>query len=231
MRLSIPVMHLKFYFRWLPAALLGLGLAGCSSSRPAPDVSVKDTPIVPTAMMARGSFFAGKIEAEALLGAGVGFGSGRSSGRRGFFGRNAPPRETVGGIPIIRDGVFDESLTDEPVFYPAPGSTLPPVQLRLRLTNTGAAPVQVDILDFNSALGNFSVQPPKLLLAAGESREVEPMSSRLGVTADEIPLTVRLRIEGQAEQQVLKMQLVKATPKPAASPAAPTPPPAPAKAP
>ena len=97
------------------------------------------------------------------------------------------------------------------------------MRLHLRLTNHGTEPVDVEVLDFNSDLGNFVVQPRKLTIAAGASVEAEPMTSRIGLTADAIPLTVRLRANGKVEQQQLMLQVIA----PAATPpAGPTPAPA-----
>ena len=86
-------------------------------------------------------------------------------------------------------------------------SNEPPVQLQLRLTNHGETPVVAEVLDFNSDLGNFVVQPPKITLPPHEAVEADPMTSRLGVPAvEEIPVTVRLRINGKSETQVLKLK-------------------------
>ncbi|MDD3180883.1 MAG: hypothetical protein PHQ04_11120 [Opitutaceae bacterium] len=202
----------------LPCGLLLLGLVACSTDRPNfQNVSVKETPNAPTAMMAHGAFFAGTVRAEVLLGAGVGFGP-ESGKRKGFWSYSGSKDNDRDIAPASPYGMYDDNYSDEeyyadPVYYPTQGSTLPPVQLRMRLTNTGSVPVDVEILDFNSSLGNFSVQPPRLTLTGGEAREVEPMTSRMGVTADEVPLTVRLRANGLAEQQVLKLQLVKKAPR------------------
>jgi hypothetical protein len=96
------------------------------------------------------------------------------------------------------------------------------VQLRLRLTNHSDADVEAEVLDFNSDLGNFAVQPEKITLPSRESIEADPMTSRLGVPAvEEILLTVRLRLggkNGQTETQILKLR-----PRPAAEPAAASP--------
>jgi len=46
----------------------------------------------------------------------------------------------------------------------------------------------------------------------GESLEAEPMVSRLGVGATGIPLTVRLRIDGKTDQQVLLLKVVEEAP-------------------
>lgn len=85
-------------------------------------------------------------------------------------------------------------------------SNLPPLQLRLSLTNHGANAVTVELLDFNSALGNFVPQPGTLAIAAGESAAPEPMISRLGIPGDEIPVTIRLRWGNRTEQQVLTLK-------------------------
>ena len=52
-------------------------------------------------------------------------------------------------------------------------------------------------------------QPPKITVKPGESVEAEPMVSRLGVSGDEMPLTVKLQCDGRTEQQVLTLRAVK----------------------
>jgi hypothetical protein len=63
------------------------------------------------------------------------------------------------------------------------------------------------------------VQPAHLTVQPGESVEADPMVSRLGVSSDEIPLTVKLRIDGRADQQVLTLKIVPETTPPAPPPA------------
>jgi len=63
---------------------------------------------------------------------------------------------------------------------PIHASNQAPIQLRLRLTNHGPAPADVAVEDFDSALGNFVVQPEMITVKPGESVEAEPMISRLG---------------------------------------------------
>ena len=92
----------------------------------------------------------------------------------------------------------------------------PPVQFRLRLTNHGTEPVVVEVPDFNSAMGNFVVQPRSLTLEPGASVEADPMTSRLGVTAEELPVTVGLRTGGTTERREVKLR-----PKPSETPSAP----------
>lgn len=165
-------------------------------------------------MEAHGMFFAGQIEVESLLAPG-----GMRWGAHGKEGKDSPPRGGgfhmgggMGGGHRGPSGEFGDG--------PAPtmrASNLPPVQLRLRLTNHGSAPAEVQVLDFNSDIGNFVVQPAKLLVPAGESLEADPMISRLGVPGNEVPLTVRLHLAGRTEQQVITLKIA-STPPPTGTP-------------
>ena len=104
----------------------------------------------------------------------------------------------------------------------------PAIQLRLRLTNHGTAPLVVEVIDFDSALGDFVVEPPKITLPPGVPVEAEPMVSRLGMTGDEVPLKISLKIEGRADGGVLTLHTVKELPPPpptGAPPAGPEAPP------
>jgi hypothetical protein len=80
---------------------------------------------------------------------------------------------------------------------------MPPVTLRVAFENKGTAPVEIEVTEVNSDLGNFAVRPSKLTIAPGESGVLEPMVSQLGVTSDEIPLKLALRSGGKKEQQVV----------------------------
>lgn len=88
----------------------------------------------------------------------------------------------------------------------AKGSPMPPVTLRLTLENRGAEAVEVDLLEVNSDLGNFAVRPTKLSLPAAQTGEADPMVSQLGVTSDEIPVKVTLRIAGKKETQIVTVK-------------------------
>lgn len=177
-------------------------------------------------MEAHGLFFNGQIEAEVLLnrvgfapretaardgagGRGGTFRGGRGGGRRGGGGTGGG---RTGEMPGGRDGPrAGEDGSRGPAIRAA---NEPPVRLHLRLTNHGTEAVDVEVPDFNSDLGNFVVQPRKLTLAPGASVEADPMTSRLGVKADEIALTVALRTGGRTEKQMLPLRI-----KPPASPA------------
>lgn len=124
----------------------------------------------------------------------AGFGGG--GGRRG------------GGRRGEREEADAPKRTDEAPRGPTlRASNSPPVQLRLRLTNQGSTSIEVEVLDFNSDLGNFVVEPKKITVPAGESVEADPMTSRLGVPAlEQIPLMMRIRVNGKIEQQVLALR-------------------------
>jgi len=220
----------------LLAAGLLAGLAACESGRPGPSPEAREHGAESAAnaiprMEARATFFSGQVEAEILLaradarwrrpedsnqpagrrdGGGSsgrvgGFGSGGHGGHRGGGGRGGPPPN---------DGAGDEQAR-----APIHASNLPGAALRLRLTNHGGEAVDVEVLDFDSSLGDFVVEPPRITLPPGKPIEAEPMVSRLGVGTGEIPLTIRLRLNGRNEQQVLTLRTVS---EPAPAPAPPT---------
>jgi hypothetical protein len=194
-------------------------------------------------MEAKGLFFDGQIEVEALLAragsswshddeSGGSRRGGRSRGRSGGFsggmgmggggmrggfggGGGGRGRPGEGGGPP--EGGTDGGAQRAPMR----ASDQPPIQLRLRLINHGTAPADVAVLDFDSALGNFVVQPQKITIQPGESVEAAPMVSRLGAPEGEIPLTVRLRVGDRSEQQVLTLRAVKEASPEAAPPAPP----------
>lgn len=228
--------------RSVSASLALLALAGCETDRgprrgpPLGEAGAPAPAPVPE-MSAHATFFAGQLETEVLLsrtgfgprgsgkdgappdgagrgrgGFGGGFGGkrggGGGGGPRGGGGEGGPPGEGRGGSGRSTDG--------EPVPHIV-ASNQPPVRLHLRLTNHGTDSVEVEVLDFNSDLGNFVVQPAKIAVGPGASAEADPMTSRLGVPGDAIPLTIRLRRNGQTEKQVVILQII--------APPATTPPP------
>jgi hypothetical protein len=231
--------------RCLPAILILLGLAACESDRHRPDGPPPAGTAGPAAEVAipemetHGTFFTGQIELETLLNRGgftergggggddsaTGGGGGRGgrgsgNGRGGGGGRG---RGAGSGTYGTGAGGADGNEDAAPRILPV---NLPAVRLHLRLTNHGVAPIEVEVTDFDSDLGNFVVEPEKMLLPPNVSVEAEPMTSRLGVSAEAIPLTVTLRTGTQVETQVLTLRMIKppAPPTPAAG-APSTPPP------
>jgi hypothetical protein len=172
-------------------------------------------------MEAHGMFFGGRIEAEILLartgahwgrkdesggtGKGDQAGGGHFSGGGGMGGGHRGGGHSGGGA---MGGTSDSGPQSPPIH----AINQPGVELRLRLTNREAGQIVVEVLDFNSALGDFVVLPEKIVVRPGESVEAEPMVSRLGVGATEIPLTLRIRIEGKTDQQVLPLKVVEEAP-------------------
>ena len=192
-------------------------------------------------MEAHGVFFDGQIGVDTMLArsgakwsgdtssepSGGGRGS-RGGGMRGGFSGGAGGMHTSYGGGGRRGrggggGGEDESGGGGPGTQAPPIRAInqPPVQLRLRLTNHGADPVDVAVIDFNSVLGDFVVQPEKITVKPGESVEADPMVSRLGVSGGDIALNVKLHITGRTEEQVLTLRAVPEPPAASPAPAAP----------
>jgi hypothetical protein len=206
--------------RCLTLSVLMLGLASCSNGPTRPDDDGNKTPV--PRMEARGMFFGGQVEAEVLLArtgahwgrkdesGGTGkedqAGGGHFSGGGGMGGGHRGGGHSGGG------GAMGGTSDGGPQSPPIHAINQPGVQLRLRLTNHEAGQIVVEVLDFNSALGDFVVLPEKIVVRPGESVEAEPMVSRLGVGSTEIPLTLRIRIEGKTDQQVLSLKVVEEAP-------------------
>jgi hypothetical protein len=198
-------------------------------------------PLPPTPdMAASGTFFAGQIEADVLLGSN-GFtrhsgddksdtsdssdGSGRHGSGGGSYGGGGGGgggggRRSRGGSGGGDSSGGRSSDSDEPTPHIVT-SNAPPVRLHLRLTNHGTTPAEIEVVDFNSDLGNFVVTPAKIAVAPNASAEADPMISRLGVNADTIPVTVNLRMAGHSEKQVLTLRVVTPPTPPPSTPASP----------
>jgi hypothetical protein len=85
---------------------------------------------------------------------------------------------------------------------------MPPALLRLSLENAGGATLVVQIRDLNSDLGNFAIRPDTVTLNPGQSVEVEPMQSLLGVDSYSIPVVISLRSGGQTQTKTLTLRPV-----------------------
>jgi len=95
---------------------------------------------------------------------------------------------------------------------------MPPVALRLRLTNNSQETIEVTFTLCKSELGDFAVRPEKLALAPGQSAEPDRMTSRLGLTTAELKLSVGLRVAGKTELKDLVLKVVAAEPATEAKP-------------
>lgn len=223
------------------AMLAALTLAGCASENWAPgrEPERKGPPRAPVPDMAgEARFFGGQIETELSLGRSA-F-PPRESARRDTRRReplSGPFQPDPSGGPVrtgrrgaARTGPTPGELPDGPASSRGTGAAPmkaagePPVQLRLRLTNHGTTPVEVEVSDFDSRVGNFVVQPRRIEVPPGESVEADPMTSELGVDSGEIPVVVGLRISGRTEKQTVVLRINAPEAASAPSPAS-TPPP------
>lgn len=140
----------------------------------------------PVAMEGSGGFFGGKIVAKVTLSRGIG---------RGLKRGHADKDKTYTDYADNKD----KTLV---------GSPLPPVTLHLILTNTGALPVTVSIIDFDSDLGNFAVDPDHLTIPPGQNAEPTTMVSQLGVGSDVIPFKVTLKLGGATESETVQVKVI-----------------------
>jgi hypothetical protein len=183
----------------------------------------------PVAMRGEGSFLEGKVSALATVTRGFDRGvTGAKAGRGGRGGRGAPGTREGEGIyedgrrrrddagaftEVYNIGGYGDSEEEQKEAMQdyirqararrAAGSPMPPVTLRVLFENKSSEPIELEVTEVNSDLGNFAVRPPKLTIAPGEKGMLEPMISQLGVTSDEIPLKLAVRTGGKKEQQVV----------------------------
>lgn len=245
------VTPLRLIQQSLSFIALAIGLAACGGEHahngPSGAMGPGEGSKVPIPHMeARGMFFDGQLEAETLLArAGVpwsrdadqasnsssskggsggsgGFGGGGGGGRHGGGGGRGGGGGHGGGGGGGDQGTGggpQETIQRTPPIHASNGPT---ILLRLRLTNHSAIEVVVEVVDFDSVLGNFAVQPEKIAVKPGASIEADPMVSRLSIGTGEIPLTVKLRVGDRVEQQVLTLRpMPEAAPAPAVAPGAP----------
>jgi hypothetical protein len=225
----------RFAITMSASLALLLGLAACASDRTETTERPAGLPAPP--LSAEAKFFAGRIETLLSLSR-TGFAGRRpprEPGRSRHGGGGSRVSVGVGGR-MEGDGGPNHggnySSSEHPVGGrggerrnddgpPAPRireSDLPPVSFHLRFVNHGETPAVVEVLDFNSALGNFVVRPEKITVPPGDSADAEPMTSRLGDADGELPVTIRLRLDGRVEKQVVTLHPVPAGPPPAEKP-------------
>jgi hypothetical protein len=201
---------------------VGWGSAGCSN-RPAPLDPMAEGLTAgekPVSMKGEGAFLEGKLAAVATVSRGFdrGVKGGRSGAaldgdrRRGLRGDDD---RGVSGITEVYHigGETEEEQKEAYKEYVrqamarrAAGSPMPPVTLRVKLENKGTEPIEIEVMEVNSELGNFAVRPPKITIAPGQTGELDPMISQLGVTSDEIPLKVSVRTGSKRETQVIPIK-------------------------
>ena len=212
-----------------------LASAGCGSQSVPRDlmlVEASKQPVErPVAMRGEGAFLEGKVTALATVSRG--FDRGVAGARGGRGGRGGPKsgvegvydenrrnrRDDAGAFTEVYNiGGYGDSEEEQKEAMQdyirqararrAAGSPMPPVTLRVLFENKGTEPLEIEVTEVNSDLGNFAVRPPKLTIAPGEKGVLDPMISQLGVTSDEIPLKLAIRTGGKKEQQVVVVKNV-----------------------
>ena len=206
---------------------LSLAAGGCGSHTGPRDLMMEEAtkqPVErPVAMRGEATFLEGKLAALATVSRGFDRG-GRVGGPRRPRDPNEPEsvfeeggrrrRDDAGAFTEVYNiGGYGDSEEEQKEAMQdyirqararrAAGSPMPPVTLRVLFENKGTTPLEVEVTEVNSDLGNFAVRPPKLTIAPGEKGMLEPMISQLGVTSDEIPLKLTVRSGGKKEQQVV----------------------------
>ncbi|MGH7945973.1 MAG: hypothetical protein ACREF9_13330 [Opitutaceae bacterium] len=203
-----------------------LAATGCGSQSVPRDLMLeeasKQSVERPVAMRGEGSFLDGKVTALATVTRGFDRGvrggpGGRAGGNRpgeGLYDDRRNRRDDVGAFTEVYNiGGYGDSEEEQKEAMQdyirqararrAAGSPMPPVTLRVLFENKGTEPIELEVTEVNSDLGNFSVRPPKLTNPPGEKAVLDPMISQLGVTSDEIPLKLAVRAGGKKEQQVV----------------------------
>lgn len=204
-------------------AAVVLGTAGCGSHTGPRDLMMEEATKGqverPVAMKGDGVFLDGKLAAVATVSRG--FDRGARRGGRGDvaaeeYGRRNR-RDDAGAFTEVYNiyGDSEEEQKEAMQEYirqararRAAGSPMPPVTLRVHFENKGTEPLEIEITDVNSDLGNFAVRPPRLVIPPGEKGSLDPMISQLGVTSDEIPLQLVVRSGGKKETQVIVVKSV-----------------------
>jgi len=217
-------------------AALAMFLATGCTSRPeyVPAIDPKAPP--PPSMQGYADFFDGKLLVEASLGHGFRMRPGVMKNYAGKNRRRGGSGDIDASDDVDSDNAFadvyyinQDDDTDTQSFLPRmSNSTLPPVALRVRVTNQMQQPVDIVFVECNSMLGNFAVQPEKITVAAGATGSPDPMTSLLGVTGDEIPVRIGLRVGDIKETKIVTLHVIKDAPSraPAPPPTSATPAPA-----
>jgi hypothetical protein len=187
----------------LAAALLAPGCASRSNDELTKGVVSGERPV---AMAGGDAFFGGRVSVKITVSRGVGRGLGQGKGGRG--GRAEGGDKAAYAAYADSEGKMTL------------GSPLPPVTLHLILTNAGPEELAVKMIDFESYLGNFAIDPDTLTIPPGQTAEPTPMVSQLGVSSDDIAFTVRLQLGRDHETRTITVRSLiddSGAPRPAAN--------------
>lgn len=206
------------------AATLAFFLAAGCESTPKDTFAEAVSGERPVAMSGSSDFFSGKITATVTVSRGLGRksgGGGSGGGGEGGGGSGKKGGGGYGGGGRHHQADTSEMEPEEAESYlrarQAMGSPLPPVTTRLKLENHTKDPIEVEITEVSSDLGNFAVRPAKITIAPEQTAEPDPMISQLGVTSDEILVKVALKLSGGGEAQSLTVKNIHAADTPPAA--------------
>jgi hypothetical protein len=149
----------------------------------------------PVAMEGHDLFFDGKVAVTVTLSRGIGRGLRKSKDRGDYTYQKYADNESKQML----------------------GSPLPPVTLHLILANRAPNSVTITMIDFDSDMGNFAIDPDTLTIGPGQTAEPTPMVSDLGVSADAMPFKVTLKYGIARETRSFPVAIIAAD---AAAPAA-----------
>lgn len=200
------------------AAILAMGWMGCGTGATPRDLMMEEAnagPVErPVAMKGESTFAEGKLAS--LVTVSRGFDRGRGGRGLGKKGERRPRRGEENGAYGESFGIYGDSESEQKEAMEeyiriakarrAAGSPMPPVTLHVQFDNKGTEPVEVQVTEVNSLLGNFAARPDKLTIAPGETGSLDPMISQLGVTSDEIPLRLSIRVGGRQESQTITIK-------------------------
>jgi hypothetical protein len=168
----------------------------------------------PIAMKGDASFLAGKLAATATVKRG--FERVDPRGKAGPLRSGGPRKQEeesnsfahvyFGGVSEEDEKAAMESYMREMAGLRAAGSPMPPVTLRVELANHGTDPIEIEVSEVSSELGNFAPRPASLTIPPGATGVLDPMISQLGVTSDDIPLKLTVRSGGKSETQIVSVK-------------------------
>lgn len=210
--------HTKFLLRLAPLAVLvlifSLG-AGCKSTPIQRDMMTEALSAgeQPVAMKGDAAFLDGKLVVTSTVSRGFGLGTkgARPDGKPGRIKQDDVYSDSsLGGFGDSEDAQKEamENYVRLIKAQRAAGSPMPPVTLRVTFENRTAAPLEIEVLEVNSELGNFVARPAKLTVAPGQAAALDPMISQLGVSSDEIPVKVGIRAAGTKEAKTFSVRSV-----------------------
>jgi hypothetical protein len=196
--------------------------AGCGTGRGPRDLMMEEAQAGtsverPVAMKGESAFLEGKVAVVATVSRGFDRGTpgtrrrggmDEEGGRRGRRDDENPFTEVynIYGDSEEEQKEAIKEYVRQAMARRAAGSPMPPVTLRVEFENRTDGPMEIEVTEVNSYLGNFAVRPPKLTLQPGAKGVLDPMISQLGVTSDEIPLKLEIRYGGKKESQVVAVK-------------------------